>query len=102
MLKEIPWRLLKSGQVHVKRREKSFTAIFRHLGQSLPPKFQLELLQKSGSRDISGFDPCSLTRHAAVNPWQKEVIFRLRSPKRAPREHAAFPSPAAKKRASIL
>lgn len=85
VLKEIPWRFLKRGhgQVHVKkRRERSFTTIFRHLVQNLAPNFQLELLQKSGSKDIGRFDPCSLTSHAAVNPQHQEVIFRLRSPKR--------------------
>lgn len=70
------------GQVHVERSEESFTTIFRHWGQNLPPDFQLEFLQKPGPKDICGFDPRALTSHAAVNPHQPEVIFSLVSPKR--------------------
>lgn len=81
------------GQVHVKWREKGFTTIFRHLGPNLPPNFQLELLQKSGSKDIGGFDLCSLTMAAGGH-------FQAQMSKEAPLEHAAFPSAAAKKRAS--
>lgn len=88
VLKEIP---LRQGQEHVKKRGKSFTTVFRHLGQNLPRNFQLELLQKSGSKDIGGFVPCSLTSHAAVNPQQQEVIFRLRSLKRPPGSTLPFP-----------
>lgn len=68
--------------MRVKRSEESFTTIFRHWGQNLPSDFQLEVLQKPGSKDIGGFDLCALTSHAAVNPWQPEVIFSLVSPKR--------------------
>lgn len=70
------------GQVQVKRSEESFTTIFRHWDQNSPSDFQLEVLQKPGSKHIGGFDLCALTSHAAVNPWQPEVIFSLLSPKR--------------------
>lgn len=79
--KEIPWRLLKSGQVQLKRSKESFTTIFRHWGQNSSYDFQLEVLQKPASKDVGGLDPCAFTSHTAVNPWQPEVIFSLVSPK---------------------
>lgn len=65
---------VRHGQVHMKRKEKSFIAVFRHLSWNVPPNFQVELLQKSCSKDINGFDLCSLTSYVTVNPWQQEVI----------------------------
>lgn len=97
VLKEIP---LRQGQEHVKKRGKSFATVFRHLGQNLPRNFQLELLQKSGSKDIGWvcsllpYQPCRCESTIAGGHFQAQIS------KEAPREHTAFPSVAAKKRAS--